>query len=225
MTTLIAIEGIDGAGKGTQSRRLTERLRSAGFSATCIQFPRYSDTHFGAAIGDFLNGRFGSLDQVHPQLAAVLYAGDRYESKALLQDSVAANDVVVLDRFTGSNLAHQAAKLDGNDRQKLMAWIDTIEHDVFRLPRPTLNILIDISSDWSRKLVSRKGGRDYTNDEADIQESNLPYLDRVRECYVSLANTRDDWHLVNSLDTADQLRSVDDIGDEILERVRNLLPV
>lgn len=222
MTTLIAIEGIDGAGKGTQARRLVERMLAAGTASTCIQFPRYSETTFGAAIGDFLNGRFGSLDQVHPQLAAVLYAGDRFESKQVLQDAIERHEVVVLDRFTGSNLAHQTAKLDGNERTELMKWIDHVEHVVFGLPRPDLNILIDISSDWSRQLVSRKGERDYTSEEADIQESNLPYLERVRSCYRSIANDREDWTIVESLNQQGQLRTVDDIGDQILDLVMPL---
>ena len=116
MTALIAIEGIDGSGKGTQSGLLTERLRDLGYRTASIQFPRYSATTFGAAIGDFLNGRFGSLEEVHPQLAAVLYAGDRFESLSVLEEAVNTSDVVVLDRFTASNFAHQAAKLEGEER-------------------------------------------------------------------------------------------------------------
>lgn len=222
MATLIAIEGIDGAGKGTQSRQLVERLNALGIKTTGLQFPRYSETTFGGAIGDFLNGRFGSLDEVHPQLAAVLYAGDRFESKLVLQTAIDSHDVVVLDRFTGSNLAHQSAKLDGEERLELIKWIDHVEHVVFGLPRPELNILIDISSNWSRELVSRKGERDYTDDEADIQESNLPYLERVRACYVSIAKQRDDWRIIKSLDAERELRTVSDINNEIMELVRPL---
>ena len=88
MTVLIAIEGIDGSGKGTQSGLITQRLLELGYRTSSIQFPRYSATVFGKAIGDFLNGRFGSLDDVHPQLAAVLYAGDRFESLNVLQESM-----------------------------------------------------------------------------------------------------------------------------------------
>ena len=222
MTILIAIEGIDGAGKGTQAAQLTERLAATGLTTTSIQFPRYSDTTFGSAIGDFLNGRFGSLDQVHPQLAAVLYAGDRFESKQFLEQAIARYDAVVLDRFTGSNLAHQSAKLDGDERQELMKWIDHIEHTVFGLPRPHVNILIDGSSSWRRELVSRKGDRDYTEQEADIQESNLPYLERVRKCYLAIAALRDDWRVVESLDDEGRLRSVSDINSEIFEIVKPL---
>ncbi len=222
MTTLIAIEGIDGAGKGTQARQLVTRLSESGASAVGLQFPRYSETTFGGAIGDFLNGEFGSLDQVHPQLAAVLYAGDRFESKAVLQNAIDNHDVVVLDRFTGSNLAHQCAKLAGEKRLQLQRWIDHIEHEVFGLPRPDLNVLIDISSGWSRELVSRKGERDYTDEEADIQESNLPYLEKVRSCYLEIAAAREDWQVVESLDENGELRSIDQINDAILQLLRPL---
>jgi dTMP kinase len=222
MATLIAIEGIDGAGKGTQARQLVERLNGLGVKATGLQFPRYSETTFGGAIGDFLNGRFGSLDQVHPQLAAVLYAGDRFESRQVLQNAADQNDVVILDRFTGSNLAHQSAKLEGQERLELIKWIDHIEHVVFGLPRPHLNVLIDISPNWSRELVSRKGERDYTSEEADIQESNLPYLERVRACYLTIAAQRDDWQVVESLDERRELRTISDINQEILELIKPL---
>lgn len=222
MARLVAIEGIDGAGKGTQARALVERLKAAGVAVGTLQFPRYSETTFGRTIGEFLNGRFGSLEQVHPQLAAVLYAGDRFESKTTLQELMSGSDVVVLDRFTGSNLAHQSAKLETEEAAELRRWIDHVEHEIFGLPRPDLNVLIDISSDWSRELVGRKGERDYTDEEADIQESNLPYLEKVRACYRKVAAELDRWVVVNSLKDG-ELRSVEDIGDEIFGLVRPLV--
>lgn len=216
MATLIAIEGIDGAGKGTQAGRLVTALRETGLRVDSLQFPRYSATTFGTAIGDFLNGRFGSLNDVHPQLAAVLYAGDRFESRELLLRMMEANDVVVLDRFVGSNLAHQSAKLDGAARTALIEWIEKVEFDVFKLPRPKLTILIDMSSQMSRELVSRKAARDYTDQEADLQESDLPYLERVRRCYLALAHSRLDWRTVHGLTDDGSLRTIDDVGSEIL---------
>lgn len=216
MSCLIAIEGIDGSGKGTQSARLVESLRSAGYRTAMLQFPRYSATNFGKAIGDFLNGKFGDLNQVHPQLAAVLYAGDRYESRELLLSLLQENDIVVLDRFVGSNLAHQAARLDGAARAELTAWIEQIEFGVFRLPKPSLTVLIDMSSQWSRELVARKAARDYTTREADLQEQDLPYLEKVRRCYQDLALVRDDWSIVRGLNDDGSLRTIDEVGDEIL---------
>lgn len=215
MATLIAIEGIDGAGKGTQAARLMASLRDAGLRVESLQFPRYGATTFGTAIGDFLNGRFGALQEVHPQLAAVLYAGDRFESRPLLMQMLAENDVVVLDRFVGSNLAHQGAKLDGDERTRLIEWIENVEFEVYGLPRPDLTILIDMSSRMSRELVARKGARDYTDREADLQESDLPYLERVRRCYRALAEARTDWQMVDGLNEDGSLRTIDEVGDEI----------
>lgn len=215
MATLIAIEGIDGAGKGTQAGRLVTSLREMGLRVDTLQFPRYAATTFGTAIGDFLNGRFGSLNDVHPQLAAVLYAGDRFESRTLLLKMMEDNDVVVLDRFVGSNLAHQSAKIDGPERTALVEWIEKVEFDVFQLPRPALTVLIDMSSQMSRELVSRKAARDYTDQEADLQESDLPYLERVRRCYLALAHSRLDWRTIHGLREDGSLRTIDDVGSEI----------
>ena len=217
MATLIAIEGIDGAGKGTQAARLVASLREQGLRVDSLQFPRYGATTFGAAIGDFLNGRFGALNEVHPQLAAALYAGDRYESRSLLLHMMANNDVVVLDRFVGSNLAHQSAKLEGHERTALVEWIEKIEFEVFQLPRPTLTILIDMSSQMSRELVSRKQARDYTDQEADLQESDLPYLEKVRRCYLALAHSRLDWRTVHGLNDDGSLRTIEDVAADILQ--------
>ena len=223
MTVLIAIEGIDGSGKGTQAERTTRRLRDLGYRTASIQFPRYSATSFGETIGDFLNGRFGSLEEVHPQLAAILYAGDRFESLSVLKELMNSNDILVLDRFTASNFAHQAAKLHRQERAKLIDWIDDIEHRVFGLPRPSLNVLLDISSNLSRQLVSRKNERDYTSKEADIQENDRPYQERVRQCYRDIAGSRNDWAVVECLGDGGELRTVDSISDDILTCVTPLL--
>lgn len=223
MATLIAIEGIDGAGKGTQAGRLVSSLRDMRLKVDTLQFPRYSATTFGSAIGDFLNGRFGALNEVHPQLAAVLYAGDRYESRSLLMRMMEENDVVVLDRFVGSNLAHQSAKLEGDARLALIEWIEKVEYEVFALPRPSLTILIDMSSQMSRELVSRKAARDYTTQEADLQESDLPYLEKVRRCYLALSHSRLDWRTVHGLNDDGALKSIDKVGDEILAVVKSQL--
>jgi dTMP kinase len=216
MATLIAIEGIDGSGKGTQTARLVSSLIAQGMRTGTLQFPRYSATHFGTAIGDFLNGRFGNLQQVHPQLASVLYAGDRFESRSVLEQLMADNDVVVLDRFVGSNLAHQGAKLQSEERRKLIQWIETIEFDVFKLPRPDQTVLIDMSSAWSHELVRRKSAREYTDKAADLQEADSPYLEKVRQCYLEIASERRDWTIIHGMTDNGELRSVESIAADIL---------
>lgn len=222
MALLIAIEGIDGSGKGTQSARLVDQLNARGVTTGTLQFPRYGATTFGQSIGDFLNGKFGELSEVHPQLAAVLYAGDRFESKQTLQVLMDTNDVVVLDRYVGSNLAHQASKLQGEPREQLIDWIERVEFGVFGLPKPDVTILIDMSSAWSRELVSRKAAREYTSREADLQEADTTYMGKVRRCYQQLAAQRTDWHVISGLTESGELRSVDEVGDQILQLVMQL---
>ncbi|MSR56970.1 MAG: thymidylate kinase [Planctomycetaceae bacterium] len=214
MAFLIDIEGIDGTGKGTQAQRLVERLTRSGLRATLISFPRYEATIFGRAIGEFLNGKFGSLADVPPFLVSLLFAGDRFESKPVLLAALRENDVVVLDRYVASNVAHQASKCDGGERVDLAQKILKIEHEIFDLPRPDLVLLLDLPVPWAQRLISLKAARSYTDRAADLQEADAVYLGRVRDVYLSLAQTDSHWRLI-PCSTAAGVRSIDAIGDEI----------
>ena len=185
---LIAIEGVDGSGKGTQSRLLTDRLRDEGRRVALLSFPRYSETFFGARIGDFLNGRFGSLGDVDPFLAALLFAGDRLESKPVLTAALAENDVVVLDRYVASNVAHQGAKRDGADRAELVRRIEHVEFALNALPRPDVTVWLDLPVPLAVTLIAAKAARDYTDRAADLQEADTAYLERVAAVYGELAS-------------------------------------
>ena len=79
---LIAIEGTDGSGKRTQSRLLTERAEQAGLLATTVSFPRYGQTVFAHTITDYLNGSRLDMGLASARYTALLYAGDRFESRA-----------------------------------------------------------------------------------------------------------------------------------------------
>jgi dTMP kinase len=219
---LVVLEGIDGAGKGTQTARLVERLRATGRAVATLGFPRYAATLFGQAIGRFLDGRFGALDAVHPLLASVLYAGDRFESRDLLRDLLARHDVVVLDRYVASNLAHQGAKVAEPERAALLEWITRIEYDVFALPAPDLVLLLDLPARAAQQLVARKAARDYTTRQADLHEADADYLERVRDAYRSLAAGAPQWRTVPCLRDG-VLRAPDDIAAEIATLVEEFL--
>ena len=165
-------------------------------------------------VGSFLNGKFGSLDQVHPFLVSLLFAGDRFESRPLLTAALARCDVVVLDRYVASNVAHQAAKLTGNERETLRGSIEHVEFDLFEMPRPDRVLLLDVTVPVAQKLVAKKGARNYTERAADIQEADANYLGRVREMYLQLAAREPNWSVIGCEGT-DGLRTVDDVADEI----------
>lgn len=213
MSLLVVIEGIDGSGKGTQASRLRERLEQRGLRVGLLSFPRYSETFFGQRIGDFLNKKFGELHEVDPFLAALLYAGDRLESKAELNRQLATSDVLILDRYVPSNIAHQAGKRTGAERRHLAEWIEKIEYDIHGLPRPDLVVLLDTPADVSKDLISRKAQRDYTDAAADMQEADTDYLSRVRTAYRELASEHH-WAVV-PVTNADGLRTIEAITTDV----------
>lgn len=215
---LIAIEGIDGSGKGTQAILLIQRLAASGKSVTLFSFPRYAETAFGKQIGRFLNGEFGRLDQVEPLLASLLFAGDRFESKELLSAALDTHDLVVCDRYVASNIAHQAAKRTGAARRELMAWIEHLEYSIYGLPRPHLTIGLELSVPEAQRLIALKARRQYTDKAADLQEADGDYLEQVRQVYVELAKRDPAWRRISCLSSAG-LRPIDEIAAEIFQAV------
>lgn len=223
MTLLVNIEGIDGSGKGTQAARLLAHLRNLGYRTELISFPRYQETSFGRKVADFLNGRFGQLHEVNPFLAALLYAGDRFESKAWLTQAIESSDVVIFDRYVPSNMAHQASKLQGAERTELIDWIKHVEFGVNGLPRPDVCVLLDIPPAVAQDLIARKTPRDYTEQSADLQEADPLHLTQTRAVYLELARSGAPWNCVPCVKEG-KLRPADDIAAEIWELIRPLLP-
>ena len=219
---LLAIEGIDGSGKGTQAGRLADAARTAGYRVASFSFPRYDDNPFSRAIADYLNGEFGGLDEVHPELSALLYACDRLHARPELVAALEECDLVVCDRYVASNLAHQGAKLAGEERERLVRWLLDVEYGEFALPRPDLVVLLDAPPALARELVGRKGARGYTTLEADIHESDTEHGDASREVYLDLAG-REGWSVVATADGDGSAREVDVIAAEVWAAAEPLL--
>jgi dTMP kinase len=213
---LIALEGIDGSGKGTQAALLRDALQQAGRSVTLLSFPRYQATRFGQKIGDFLNGRFGALDQVHPTLVSLLFAGDRLESKPLIESALADFEFVICDRYVPSNIAHQAAKSDHRD--ELRKWIEFVEYDLYRLPQADLVIWLDVPVSCAQELIFRKQKRSYTDQAADLQEADGAYLEQVRQVYAGLAANDSRWRRIDGCPNG-ELRDATDIAADVFAAV------
>jgi dTMP kinase len=222
MGLLLAIEGIDGAGKGTQAARLADTAAAHGHAVASFSFPLYDENPFSRAVADYLNGEFGGADEVHPELAALLYAGDRYHARPELVHALAESDLVVCDRYVGSNMAHQGGKLSGDARRRLLAWLEEVEYGEFALPRPSLVVLLDAPVALARELVGRKGERAYTTLAADIHERDRMHTDATREVYLELAE-RDGWHVVSAADEDGAVREVSEIAADVWSAVEPLL--
>jgi dTMP kinase len=222
MGVLLAIEGIDGSGKGTQAGRLCETAAAKGYRAASFSFPLYDRNPFSRAIADYLNGEFGAADDVHPELAALLYAGDRFHARPRLLAALEEHDLVVCDRYVASNAAHQGAKLEGAARRRLLDWLEEVEYGEFGLPRPDLVVLLDAPVALARELVGRKAARGYTTLEADIHEADAGHSGATREVYLELAR-RDGWRVVSTADQNGTVREVADVAAEVWSSVEPLL--
>jgi dTMP kinase len=191
---LIVIEGLDGAGKSTQMNRLKEYLPACGYRCRGLHFPRTDSPVYGELIARFLRGDLGDIHQVNPYLVALLYAGDRFDFKPTLENWLNAGDMVLLDRYVYSNVAYQCAKIGNtDDRNALREWILNLEFDYHRLPKPDLNIFLDVPFVFTRqKLTDHRDGdeRQYLQGKKDIHECDLDFQKQVRESYLSLSDEK-----------------------------------
>lgn len=216
---LVAIEGIDGSGKGTQAQLLHDSLPQLGCSCELIAFPRYQDTTFGCTIARYLNGEFGDLQASGPYFAALLYAGDRFESLPLIEQQRAARDVLIFDRYVPSNLAYQAAKLPERQWDGFIAWVEAIEYGVYGLPRPDLVIWLDMPVPAAQELIASKPARGYTRNAADLHEADRDYLERTAEVYRLLAAREPSWRAVRCWQEG-EISSPEVVAREVLELVQ-----
>ncbi|HPF93944.1 MAG TPA: dTMP kinase [Tenuifilaceae bacterium] len=186
--SFIVIEGLDGAGKSTQLKYLGNYLNQNDISCETMHFPRTDSPFFGELVSRFLRGELGALSEVDPYVVAMLYAGDRMDASTLLRSWLASNKTILLDRYVYSNIAFQCAKLNGLDQQDtLRDWIYRLEYDYFKIPKPDLNIFLDVPFDFtvSRLTNSRSGSdREYLKGNTDIHEEDLSFQERVRRVYL-----------------------------------------
>jgi dTMP kinase len=184
---LVVLEGLDGAGKSTQVKKLRNYLETRLGSLEYIHFPRYDAPVYGDLISRFLRGDFGSNEAVHPQLVALLFAEDRHGAAPAVKEKLAEGRCVLFDRYVYSNIAYQCAKLaDQAEAEALRNWIFDTEYGNFRLPVPDLNIFLDVPIGFvESKLKSQRGGQDreYLEGGQDIHEADIEFQKRVREIY------------------------------------------
>jgi dTMP kinase len=221
MTTrgkLIAVEGIDGSGKGTQVRLLARELDSQGYRVLSTGFPQY-ESWFGKMVGQFLNGDFGPLDSVDPHFTALLYAGNRFECRQPIVEALESGGVVLADRYIASNLAHQTVRTAPEKRDEFRAWIEHLEYRIYGLPTEDLVLYLRLPPSEAQTLVAKKSLREYTDSAHDILESDLRHLQDAADMYEVLSR-RPNWKTIDCFDSAKRaVRPAEEISADILAAV------
>jgi len=219
----IVLEGLDGAGKSTQINYLQDFFWTRNQKSQFIHFPRFDAPVYGPLIAQFLRGDFGGMDQVSPKLVALLYAGDRYQAAPQIRSWLKEGYVVIADRYVYSNIAYQCAKVDDPAKQEeLREWIVQTEFVDFDLPKPDLNLFLDVPLSFvaQQLCIPRKGeDRAYLKGKSDIHESNLVFQEKVRQVYVSQANMDSRFKIIPCGDDSGIMLPAAEIFARIKEKV------
>jgi dTMP kinase len=212
---IIAIEGLDGTGKESVSKKLMELLYNKGFEAKVISFPRY-DTHVGQVIDEYQKGYFSDPTTTDPFIAGALYTFDRREyfkrlsteSGFIYSHGVEIQDLnwfrrldfLIMDRSYFSNYLYQGPKFNvevtGN-YSRLLDWMrinyyaeieanTVLKESLFKV------YFLEVSEEHRQEQIKNRK-------ELDLNESNLNYQKALREFFY-FSRSYDFWKGLRSTD-------------------------
>ena len=222
---LIVIDGSDGSGKKTQFQFLARRLRKDGHIVKLVDFPEYYKNFFGKFIGHCLSEQYYNWLYIHPKIASIAYAADRFESKAKLEDWLKKGHVVIANRYVSSNQIHQGGKIsDSRKRKKFIEWLDEMEYGVFKIPKPNITFYLDVPVPVVEKLIAeRKERRRYLGkDTRDVHEKNKNFLSNSRKSALWLAKTQKGWVKIDCVKNG-KLDTRENIHEQIYNEVKKIL--
>lgn len=220
---LIIIEsGSDASGKATQSELIYEKLKNEGVKVRKVQYPNY-ESESSTLVKMYLRGDFGkNADDVDAYIASTFFTADRYASyKTEWEDFYKEGGVVIADRYTTSNMVHQASKMAVEDRDKYLDWLDDYEYGMFKMPRPDVVIFLNVPVEFSRKLMANRMNKFTGEKEKDIHERDAEYLERTYRNSLYIAD-KYGWKIVECIKDG-ELRSIDDINNEIYKIIHEVL--
>ena len=213
---LIVIEGTDCSGKQTQTDLLVQNLRKLGYRAISFSFPNYASPT-GKIIGSCYLGKTGEsyfsegIENVDPKISSLYYAADRAYNIDEVNHYLEEGYIVVLNRYVESNMAFQGGKIkDIKKRNMMYEWLDNLEFVLLDLPRPDYVLFLYLPFEYVCTLKKSRG---------KIASTNLLHMAEI--AYLELA-TIYDYEKINCL-KENELRSIDDIANEILKKVKNYL--
>ncbi len=220
----IVIEGTDGSGKGTQFKLLKKRLEDNGFPVSVFDFPQYQNES-SFFVREYLNAKYGTAEEVGPYTGSLFYALDRYQAAPEIRAALDKGHIVLANRFTGSNMAHQGTKFNNQQERKgYFIWLDNLEFEMLKIPRPDRNIVLRVPAETAQKLVDQKEKRDYTDKKRDIHEADLNHLTKSVQVYDDLCSMfPEDFQQIDCV-RGGELLDIETINNLLWETVLPILP-
>ncbi len=220
---LIVVEGTDCSGKETQVKRAVARFKEMGLNIYNYSFPMY-DTPTGKIVGGPYLGKSYICEGWFPEgatnvdalTASAYYAADRRYNIGIINEHLEKGDIVILDRYVESNMAHQGGKLKTpEERTKMYQKLDTLEFEIMELPRPDAVIFLYMPFEYAAVL---KKNREETPDQ---HESNKAHLKQAETAYLELTEKYGYKKITCVKD--DIIRTIDDINDEVVETLKEII--
>lgn len=223
MGKIIVIEGTDSSGKQTQSEILYENLKKLGIDTKKISFPNY-ESPACEPVKMYLAGDFGKEPgKINPYPISTMYAIDRYASfKTAWGEFYEKGGVIVTDRYTTSNMVHQASKIDGiKEKTEYLQWLEDLEYGKIGIPKPDLVIFLNMPTEFALKLMAERKNKITGEEKKDIHESDTEYLKKSHSTACEVAKMQG-WEEIMCVD-GERIKTIQEIASEIMERVKNVI--
>lgn len=223
---LIVIDGTDSSGKATQTKLLIDHLKRDGKNVKVVDFPDYYSNFFGAFIGHCLSEQYYNFVKVHPKIASVLYAADRFESKEKIKKWLNGGNIVVANRYASANQIHQGGKIaNTKKRESFLKWLAEMEYKVFKIPKPDAVVYLDVPIPIILKLIkerNKNSNRGYLGKKKDVHEKDVKFLENSRKSALWLTKTQKGWIKIECA-KGGVLNTRENIHEEIYGKIKKIL--
>ncbi len=224
--TFIVIDGTDGSGKATQVELLAKRLKKEKFKVKVVDFPEYYKNFFGKFIGHCLTEQYYNFSHLHPKIASVLYAADRWESSEEIKDWIAKGYVVIANRYVSSNQIHQGGKIiNAKKRRDFLNWLDEMEHKVFKIPRPSAVLYLSVPLAVTQRLIKERdksASRSYKGTKKDVHEKDAKHLENARNSALKLVKELNNFIKIDCA-PKQELLSREAIHEQVYAKVKTII--
>ena len=227
---LIVIDGTDSSGKATQTELLIKHLKRDGRKVKVVDFPDYYSSFFGKFIGHCLSEQYYNFVKVHPKIASVLYAADRFESRDKIKKWLSEGNIVIANRYASANQIHQGGKIaNTKKRESFLKWLAEMEYEVFKIPNPDAIFYLSVPIPVVLKLISERnkksrkdGKRKYLGKKQDVHEKDINFLENSRKTALWLAKTQKGWIKIECVKNG-AMDTRENIHKEIYEKIKKIL--
>ena len=218
MGYIVVIEGADGSGKQTQATKLYEKLKAQGHNVIMQSFPNHGSPSC-APVKMYLGGELcDRADEMDAYQTGTLFAVDRLCTYMKdLKAHYETGGIIILDRYTQSNMLHQAGKIkDLAERDKYLDWLDNFEFNELKLPRADKVIFLDVPPEVSMRLARERGGLK-AGTAKDIQEQDAQHLIDAYNSGKYVAK-KYDWDIIDCVNNGN-IKSIEEIHNLVCKAI------